>query len=287
MKPARLEKCGQSTNLGPSHRIESFNRAFTLIELLVVIAIIAVLAALLLPALGRAKQAGQSTQCLNNVRQIQLAVQLYTEDFNGWYPYNHETYVATADTYVSNYRAWVNGYMNYKEENWYNTNTSVLLADGTVGAYLQNAAVFRCPADKSYVESFLGKFNRVRSVSMNTAVGSRYGGLDNQFFQKYETLREPSRIFVLAEEHEDSIDDNSMLVPVRYSRGGLDPTFPNLPASRHGGRCSVSFADGHVESKKWIDPRTMVEPRREKWNPGYLYFMEQNPDVGWLADHAK
>ena len=260
---------------------------FTLIELLVVIAIIAVLASLLLPALGRAKQAGQATQCLNNVRQIQLAVQLYTEDFNGWFPYNHHTYVPTADTYVAHYRAWVKGYMNYKAENWYNTNTSVLLEEGTVGAYLQNAAVFRCPADKSYVESFLGKFNRVRSVSMNTLVGSRYGGLDNQFFQKYETLREPSRIFVLAEEHEDSIDDNSMLVPEHSPRGGLSPGFPNLPASRHGGRCSFSFADGHVESKKWIDPRTIVEPRREKWYPGYHYLMEQSPDVAWLADHAK
>ena len=118
-------------------------------------------------------------------------------------------------------------------------------------------------------------------------VGLYFGEQGNQFFQKYETIREPSRIFVLAEEHEDSIDDNRMMVPVRNYRGNFDPTFPNLPAARHGGRCSFSFADGHVESKKWTDPRTRVEPRREKWNPGYLYFMPQNQDVGWVADRAK
>jgi len=68
----------------------SRRRGFTLIELLVVIAIIAILAALLFPVFARARESARKIQCLSNVKNIAIAVQMYLTDYDRFPPKNSD-----------------------------------------------------------------------------------------------------------------------------------------------------------------------------------------------------
>ena len=103
-------------------------RAFTLVELLVVIAIIAILAGLLLPSLSQATQSGRQTTCLNNLRQIGLAIRLYASDYSDSLPIlpNPNPYPNGVGAY---YKQLVKSYL------------------GMSGPPSPNEKVFTCPSD--------------------------------------------------------------------------------------------------------------------------------------------
>jgi prepilin-type N-terminal cleavage/methylation domain-containing protein/prepilin-type processing-associated H-X9-DG protein len=261
-------------------KIGTLQTAFTLIELLGVIAIVAVLAALLLPALSRAKAQGQKAQCINNFRQLHLAAQLYGNDHGDQLPRNH-----LQGDYYGPGENWVGGAMSW-DSHPDNTNTFLLTGEGTgrLGQYLNNPTVFKCPSDQSWVEIEGKRHNRVRSVSMNMRVGDgRPLFLDRRAHQyvKWSSFHRPTDTFLFVEEHEDSIFAGAFAItPPESAEYG----FWGLPASRHRGAGTLSFADGSVEVHKWLDPRT-VKPV-DRVTPFNGFPMNSNPDAIWIVAHG-
>jgi prepilin-type N-terminal cleavage/methylation domain-containing protein len=125
---------GNSTKLAAPELREKRNDSqpgFTLIELLVTIGIIALLAALLLPVLSRAKEAARRNQCASNLRQVNLAIRLYADDWNDSLPIlpMPNPYPNGVGAY---YKQLVKGYLSL------------------TGAASPNERVFICPSDPTF-----------------------------------------------------------------------------------------------------------------------------------------
>lgn len=249
----RLIKCYSSGHRPVSHAMSrlnapttaSLNRAFTLLELLVAAAILGVLAALLLPVLGRARDKGRQTQCLNNLRQQAMALVMYL-------PENGDVFPAPGSALYGHHpEDWL----------WWqvglDANQSAIARYVGSGVFMTN--LYQCPADRearttdtsltAYTNfcrfSYsLTSYERTNGLSPGLATLITSGGRAYRF--RSASVNNPAGKILLLEEERAKIND------ARWVPGISTVT------TRHYQRGNAAFGDGHVAA---VEPRFASDVR--------------------------
>ena len=285
----------------PAEPLDSIGRrrsGFTLLELMVTVFVIAVLAALLLPAVTRARSRAKGTSCLNNTRQLMMALHTYANDFQDRLPPNLDDGKMKDDFY------WCSGQAGRGMEQEFDTEIFKNPHMAMLYEYLgKSVALYRCPADrrvgKSQNLSDAGKSNppmvpAARSIAMNAAVGTdpKAGGglpteapwLDGDYkntragpFRTYGRLADftdpgPANTWVLIDESDFNLNDAAFAVSM------VGSFWLDYPGRYHNSASGIVFADGHSEYHRWT---TVHVPSRGQPEPAV-----KNPDWIWLRDRT-
>jgi prepilin-type N-terminal cleavage/methylation domain-containing protein/prepilin-type processing-associated H-X9-DG protein len=262
----------------PSGQPSGKNSAFTLIELLVVILIIAILAGLLLPVLAKAKAKAKEINCLSNLRQLTIAWHNYAGDNADKITQNVSSGVGNAPTYGTYsqngdeaqcqpgqpWASWVLGDAN--------DSASDTIQNGLLYAYVGNMGCYLCPSNTK--EASGGK-TAIRSYSMNAWMdGIAPWATDQVNFTTLAGIVLPTpNALVFIEECPKSINDGYWAQDLDdpwNSPHPEDALWIDTPATYHNNGCSITFADGHGETRVWKDKGVLAQTFKDQY--------------GWQAD---